>query len=140
VFVGADGNAHGIYAHAGQSVELYVAVYATQTQGKELVGYSNSITGAGEVSVEAESNIAPQGRPAVELLVREPDGERYLLWYFYRVGTLQTANSVAAQVWYGVKSLAGAPQSRVVALRASCAADCEAARTALGSFLESSGL
>jgi hypothetical protein len=69
--------------------------------------------------------------------VQDSAGEQFVLWYFYRIGSLQTDSSFAAQVAYGLRSLTGSPMSTLVALRAPCAADCDAARASLQGLIDS---
>jgi exosortase A len=137
VFLGADAQHGGEYRSDGRVVQAFVAAYAWQVQGKELVGYGNRL-------VEPESAIlASQSLPAdkriTELTVANAAGARSILWYTYRIDGLQTSSGLLAQVGYGVASLAGPPVSSVVALRSACQPDCEAARAALDDFIRASG-
>jgi exosortase A len=133
VFRGADAEQRGYYQRGGMLIEGYAAAYASQAQRKELIGYANSLVGA-DVSVVASTHIEPRG-PANELLVQDAERQQFVLWYFYRIGSLQTRSDFVAQVAYGVTSLIGSPMSTVVALRAPCAADCDAARGELQSLI-----
>lgn len=135
VFVGADASAQGVYRDLDETVELYVAAYEYQAQDKELIGYANSILGDGGYRIVSEANIEPHG-PATELVLRTRSGRTYVLWYFYRVGSLQTTRGVVAQVWYGASSLVGRPVSSVVALRVACRDSCDSARLTLRRFLD----
>ncbi|HEX2493209.1 MAG TPA: exosortase-associated EpsI family protein, partial [Steroidobacter sp.] len=113
--------------------------YASQRQGKELIGYRNSILGTSTAKIIAHKRIAPQG-PATELLLVSESGEESVLWYFYRVGAMQTNRDYVAQTWYAASSLASAPLSSIVALRTACAGDCGAARAALHEFIQAAHL
>jgi exosortase A len=137
VFVGADVEAHGSYSSVDRKLEVYVAVYGLQQQGKELIGYENSLLGKNaDASIVARSTIDVRG-PATELVLRARLGEEFLIWYFYRIGSLQTDRDLVAQLAYGVRSLVGAPLSRIVALRTRCEPDCDEARAILQSFVDS---
>lgn len=129
VFRGADLEQRGYYQRGGMRIEGYAAAYASQTQRKELIGYANSLTGA-DLSIVSSTPIEPRG-PANELIVQDTAGAQFVLWYFYRIGSLQTRSDFEAQVAYGVKTLTGSPISTVVALRAPCSTDCDAARAEL---------
>lgn len=142
VFVGADLEQHGRYwrldATTPSGVDAYVAAYATQEQGKELVSYSNSILGPVQDSVVARSKLEADG-PVAEVVGESRQGERWIVWYFYQVGSSQTASGIEAQLRYGVASLFGSPVSRVVALRSRCVPDCDATRRELDTLLRTSG-
>lgn len=139
VFVGADVVAQGAYKRFDDTIDLYVAAYEYQTQKKELVGYRNSLVGDSAMRVLSRTSIAPRGA-ATELVVETRAGQKYVLWYFYQVGSLQTNKDVVAQVWYGLSSLLDSPLSSVVAIRGTCRDTCESARSALQSFLDSADL
>jgi len=129
VFRGADAEQRGYYERGGMLIEGYAAAYASQTQRKELIGYANSVVGA-DADIVTSTRIEPRG-PANERVVQDAEQKQFVLWYFYRIGSLQTRSTFVAQVAYGVKSLAGSPMSTLVALRAPCGGDCDAARAEL---------
>lgn len=131
-FVAADRIEQGEYGGFGSPVQFYSAVYASQAQEKELVGYRNSVVGDETARVVSTSRIESNGR-FVEQVVENQRGNA-VLWYFYQVGSVRTDSGARAQFWYGMASLLGNPASRVIALRAPCTVDCESARTALRSF------
>jgi EpsI family protein len=133
-FAGADLEARGRYERGGSSVDAYVAIYASQVQGKEMAGYENSVLGPEAGQVLSRTRIEPRG-PLTEILFEDVAGRQAVLWYFYRVGSLQTDRQAIAQAWYGVSSLMSIPLSRVVALRAACTSDCDSARANLQSLL-----
>lgn len=134
VFNGADQQRFGRYSDGARNVEVYVADYATQAQGRELVGYDNSVVGAvAETLSEARD---PTGGPAIDVTVRERDGSHSAIKYFYRVGGLRTARGTLAQLWYGVSSLVGAPRSSIVAMRAECRPDCAVAQGAIADLMQ----
>lgn len=133
-FVGADSERRGYYSKDRTRVEAFVAAYVTQAQKKELVGFGNSLLGDEAEQIAATRRIEPRG-PAVELQVTDAAGQLALIWYFYRIDSLQTANDFLAQVSFGTASLVGSPVASVIALRASCEKDCRDARAALQELL-----
>jgi exosortase A len=135
IFRGVDAEHRGYYERGGMRIDGYVAAYASQRQGKELVNDGNSIVGA-DASIASSRRIEPRG-PANELIVQDSAGQQFVLWYFYRIGPLQTDSSLVAQVAYGLRSLTGSPMSTLVALRAPCAPDCDAARASLQGLIDS---
>lgn len=132
VFAGADVHAMGRYEIQSHDVELFRAEYARQQQGEELDGYEN--TPLGEDAVEQSATVMANG--LVERQVIDKAGESSLIWYGYHVGTRWFDNAFTAQLWYGLRSLFGAPLSGVVALRAACSNDCENARERLAHIAE----
>lgn len=133
VFEGADAVQRGHYQRGAMLIEGYAAAYASQTQRKELIGYTNSLLGPG-LSILASSRSEPRGAVS-EFVVQRADREQFVLWYFYRIGSLQTGSGLVAQVAYGLTSLTGSPLSTVIALRAPCSPDCDAARVELHSLI-----
>jgi exosortase A len=132
-FAGADSReqAEHVDAH-GRHVAAFAAAYALQRQGKELVAYGNSLLGENEGAIVSGSQVDSAG--AVRELIVEHSDRRSLIHYYYRVGDRRTARGIAAQLWYGLGTFNGATASSVVALRAECVPDCDAARALLGEF------
>lgn len=132
VFVGADLTDFGEYTAAGRRVSMYTAIYLSQVQGRELTGYSNSIAGKG-AAVVADGRRA--GKVPMREMVMENHAGTSVVRYFYRVDATTHDHDTLAAVSYGLQSLTHAPLSRVVAVRAACASDCNAARAALDDFM-----
>lgn len=136
VFQGADTLAQGVYDSSTQQVEVFVASYAYQAQGRELVGYGNSVLSSDDAVVAIAAN---DSRRVKEIVSHRAEGQ-YLTWYGYRVGHLGTHREIIAQTWYGLASLMGPVTSSIVALRVDCRGDCDSARSVLNEFMESNGL
>lgn len=129
VFGGADATQRARYSKGINSVEGYTALYADQHQGKELVAFNNSLTG--ETLNARRRGSAGQG-DWMELEATDSRGDRWVLWYAYRLGNDWYQRTLPMQVQYGVKSLISAPLSAVVAFRARCQGeDCAATRDIL---------
>lgn len=131
VFVGADLTALGEYSLAGQHVSMYTAIYLSQAQGRELKGYANSIAGKSAAVISDERRA---GQTPMREMVMESDAGTAVVRYYYRIDTTTLDRDTLAAVSYGLQSLTHAPLSRVVAARAICAPDCNAARAALDDF------
>lgn len=132
VFVGAHFTARGDYVNDQRRLSAYTAMYLSQEQGRELVGYLNTLAGEGaEVRSERriDSNLLLN-----EMTISTPTG-MFLIRYFYRIDDFITHRGTTAELSYGLRSLVGTPISQVVAARAACMADCDAARTALDDLL-----
>jgi EpsI family protein len=118
---------------SGRTVETYVAGYRRQRQGAELVNYANSLTGDA-LSESSSSTVTVDGLSFIETVVVDAQGRRSLIWSRYEIGGRRFVVPLSSQLWYGISSLAGAPQSLLVATRTICEGDCETARAALRSF------
>lgn len=133
VFEGAHLSAKGDYIDDGRRLSLFTAVYLQQVQGRELVGYRNSIAGEG-VTVISEARIDVPV-PVIEAVIKSRAGTA-VVRYFYVVGGAATNRGVVAEVSYGLQSLSAAALSRVIAVRAACLPDCQSARAALDDLLQ----
>ena len=131
-FVGADFTASVAYRLDERLIEAFTAIYFEQGQGREMVGFGNSVVGGPE-TIDGGRISLPAGA-VHEIQARDSSGKDSLIWYYYEVGGWRTTRGLAEQLLYGLRSLAGAPLSRVVALRATCATDCSAARENLKRF------
>jgi len=132
-FIGADVMERQSYSQAGTLVEGFAALYASQHQGKELIGFNNSMTGE-SLRVRHRPTSAGADR-WTEMEVVDGRGESWLLWYAYRLDQQWYDRTLPLQLQYGVRSLTSAPLSAVVAFRTPCAGeDCSAARSTLREF------
>lgn len=122
------------YSSAEGAVEAFVAVYYTQSQGKELVGYGNSATGHELIVRELVTVRTGSGGEVKEALVSDVQGRQSIVQFAYEVGERSFVSGLRSQLWYGLASLGTAPVSRVVAVRASCEGDCGGARELLSRF------
>lgn len=130
VFVAADIQQSAVFTRASSTVETVAALYASQHQGKELLGYDNSLTGAGW-------RVKRRGSAASWLEMEAVDGRgvTWLIWYGYRIDEQWHRPGLSLQLIYGLRSLLSAPLSAVVAFRTQCAGDdCSAARAVMGEF------
>jgi exosortase/archaeosortase family protein len=132
-FVGADVTERRSYSKSATLVEGFAALYASQHQGKELIGFNNSMTGE---SLRVRRRAASAGTDRwMEMEVVDGRGESWLLWYAYRLDQQWYDRTLPLQLQYGVRSLTSAPLSAVVAFRTSCAGeDCSAAQATLREF------
>jgi EpsI family protein len=136
VFRGADRIERAEFVNSkGELVEVFVASYEAQRQNKELVNYANAIIGPQDGEIVSSAS-APSGGVARELIIQGPH-QRSLIRYFYDIGGFRTERGIVAQLRYGVKAMWREPVSSVVALRAVCASDCDAARAVLDGFAAS---
>lgn len=132
-YPGSDRSERSEYRRGDRRVSAFIAEYHSQRQGKELVGYDNSITHGltGEISRLA----VPDG-VVNQLLVTQADGSKSVVIYYYRVGAQRLVGDFAAQLRYGMASLFAATASRVVAVHVDCNSDCAAASAAALELLD----
>lgn len=136
VMRGADSTATAAFGSPAGHVEVYVAYYAAQRQGKEMVGFGNSLLGR-SLQGPVASRVAGSGQQATrEWEVVDATGRRWLLWSWYEVNGRRLTTETLVSVGYGLRSLLGPVDSRIVASRAPCAPDCDAARALLEGFWE----
>ena len=129
VFEGADAHAFGRYQQGASTIDVFVAEYRDQRQGKKLAGYHNSLWSEEEEGHPA-SDGSPPGQFARQIFI-DAQGRKALLWYSYYVGERRFTSALKAQVYYGVQSLFTQPLSGVIALRTPCQRDCVAAARSL---------
>jgi EpsI family protein len=130
LFPAADLVQMGKYSTAGKDVEMFVAAYSSQRQGKEIVSYDNSVVG------KDAATLSRQDLPGhtKEVVAVAPNGHQFVVRYFYQIGSLRTDNDLQEQLHYATASLHGNPLSMAVAMSARCAPDCDAARATLEAF------
>ncbi len=133
-YPGADAQQRAEYRGTTGVVTVYVATYASQRQGKELIGYDNSILG--KSSAASTSAASLPDLMIKELEVSVPDEGRALIWYRYRIGARPFARDITAQLYYGAASLVSRPVSQIIAMRAECVPDCAQARAAMTDLLQ----
>jgi exosortase A len=137
-FMGADGEVLASYVRDGVRVDVYLAVYRSQGQGRELIGEQNRLFSADDRRVSARSiTLAVVQRPAVvrEQIAISPHGHR-VVWYWYAVGTRLVVDDLQAKLWHALGRLGGGDSGAVVAISAACARDCNDAGGGMESFLE----
>jgi EpsI family protein len=137
IFVGADSEQLATYRRGGSDIEWFTADYAFQRQERKLLGFYNSILGNSGFAVLDQSVPDDGSGGFVTLQVLDREGAQSLLWYAYKIGPRTMTSALRAQLWYGVTSLTGPVDSRIVAFRAKCEPDCAAAREQLRLFVAS---
>jgi exosortase A len=137
-FAGADVIRMARYRNAsGQEVDLAVAVFARQQEGRELVAFGQgAVVPGGAWSWTADAPPPPNGR--AERIVSYGDVREVLS--FYRVGNLTTGSRMAVKIETMRTRLLGGPQ-RAVAVLVSAPAPAAGVspRSAIGSFLAALG-
>ncbi len=137
-FAGADAIRMGRYRNsAGQQVDLAIAVFGRQEEGREIVAFGQGAIGPDSAWAWTASGAAPAGgrldRIASFGTVRE-------VATFYRVGSILTGSGVQVKLETMKTRLIGGPQ-RAVAILVSAEAPAEGVspRPAIDAFLEDLG-
>jgi EpsI family protein len=139
-FVGDPSQWHVAYqGPAGHNVEMVAIGYSQQAQGQELVNEENSLLGAGPLAPMTEAKVTLDDRSYIELVAGDPLGHRTLVWSVYDIGGRPFVTPLLSQLWYGLRSLGGAPYSVMFAFRAACTSNCDGARNTLKSFVRAMG-
>ena len=132
----SDRSARGEYRWQGRTATAFVAEYAYQRQGKELIGFTNSILGSMDGDWTQQPTMHGAGGENGLLLQHSPDGDASVVLYYYQVGSHRLVNGFAAQLRYGLASLFSRPVSRVAAVHAACTPDCETAAAGAQQLLD----
>jgi exosortase len=137
VFIGRHVQWHVAYSGAaGRDVEVVGVGYDAQEQGRELVNEGNSLLGADALTVIAVDVVNVAGNTFTEAIVADHQGRRSVVWSVYDIDGRRFVIPLLSQLWYGLRSLGGAPYSALFAFRAACEPNCDAARQTLGLFVE----
>lgn len=131
-FVAPTEERRAAYAVGSQRVEVYLNVYALQTQGRELVFHRNSVVPP-ERFTQVRRLPARAGAPAGELAA-ERDGTRWVVTRGYEVGGWRTASEAMAQLFYGLHAIARPVPAGTLAIAVRCEAGCDAAEQAVDTF------
>jgi EpsI family protein len=135
-FAGATDRGVEAWTSGSRTIVGHRILYTTQRQGAELIGYDNRI--APDSALVAERLFGPVGarrRLVNEAIVRDGDG--YLLvWYWYRVGGVETESAARAKLLELWAFARRARVSELIALSTTCDGDsCTEASRALADFL-----
>jgi EpsI family protein len=121
-------------------VDLFLAKYARQAKGQEMIAYDNSIVDQSQWTIAHEGHrtidFGTETLPFAELVAASGDERRYI-WLFYWVGGMFTANPVVAKLLeVKAKLFFGDQRAAIVALATPNAASRGNADRVLQSFLE----
>ena len=128
-FLGASGESLRAYSDPkGRTIEAFAVAYRVQTQQGKLLGYHDTLLGAGKrLRVESAHIVSSPVGLWRETLAVDSQGRQSLIWSRYRIGNRLFVEPRLSQMWYGVEALVSPPLSSLIALRSPCAPDCAAA-------------
>ena len=136
LFSGKDREAQADYLRNGNAVTAYIAEYDEQRQGKELVGYGNSLLNGIAGGVIREEPLPLAHGTAMQLRTATPSGANSVVAFFYEIGSAHRVSGLASQLTYAMKSLFGSATSRIIAVRVHCETDCEQAAVVARQWLD----
>lgn len=135
-FSGADAEQSRSWLGQGQRrVTFDLLHYANQRQEAELIGYLNAIAPDSALITERLFGpVGPTRRYVNEAVVRDPSGP-ILVWYWYRVGGIETASPLKAKLLEIPAFFRRIASSELVAVSTACEPEsCQAASATLRSF------
>ena len=136
-FDGADRYEIGQYQNAkGDRVDLSIAVYGSQAEGKEIVGYAQGAFDPNSRWSWANDTVAPDHGNAIRIFA--PGVEREVL-SFYRIGGVTTGNPTTVKLATLRSKLLGRSQAAVAVLISAEVARNGHARVPIVSFLRDLG-
>jgi EpsI family protein len=137
-FIGAGAERRAAYVAGTETLDLYVNIYGSQSQGRELVYYENTLPSPGWHEVESLPSVPDSS--AATIVAEDGSGNLWVVSHVYNVGGRVTGSAVIAQISYGVKALLRPVPAGVVAIAARCAGrNCEGARDLVQRFWRDNG-
>lgn len=138
-YVGMRAERAGRYQRDGQEVGLYLAYYAAQGAGTELVQWDNQIVRSTmhdrvELGRRAMPLPAAGAAPGQAVRVRDADGE-WVVWYQYWLGSVRTAQPWRAKLELAIDRLSGRPDGSALILLRTAGQDDAETRARLDAFL-----
>ncbi len=135
-FSGFDERAHWVLTGGSQPIHAARYYFMDQRQGEELIQYDNQI--APDSLVAADRIVGPVGperRLIHEAVIRDEETPR-VVWYWYRVGGLDTPFEIRAKLLEILAFFRRTPAAELVVLDAECTpGDCTDAAMALRSAM-----
>lgn len=138
-FLGADGQVLASYVRDGMRVDVYLAIYRSQGQGRELISEQNRLFAADERLVSVRSvSLASTQSPALvrEQIAISAAGAHRVVWYWYAVGPRLVMDELGAKFWHALGRLSGRDSGAVTAISVACGRNCNDTGGTLESFLE----
>lgn len=119
-------------------VDVYRASYRFMRQDGKLAGYENTVTGElVDMRVLERSQTV---NSFVETLLADREGRRSMILAGYFVGNHWFSKPILGQFWYAAMAFGMSPASGVLAMRVTCATDCDFERSELSNLLTTNRL
>jgi exosortase A len=139
-FRGPDAEVLAAYADNGARASLYIAYYARQRDGAELINEVNALYDEDRWQPRRHSNRRVALEDGTSIGVREIElvagnGKERLVWYWYRVGDKRTTSPNAAKLWQLWNVLIGSPEGAIIAVSSPRQENLNATRADLERFV-----
>jgi EpsI family protein len=135
VYIGAAAEGSGRYGRDGFEVAVYLAHYAAQAQGHEVVYYANRPQGeAAAIVSQTTVGVPSRDEQFAELEVTDGDAGRRLVWLQLRVAGRSVVGELRAKLWQAAGASLGRRDADALVLSADCGEDCSRARAGLTEF------
>jgi exosortase A len=135
VFAGAAAETAAWFERGDDVLGVYVAHYAAQSQGREIVYYANRPQGAhAQVLARTLRSVTITDGSAVQFVesqVEDAAQSNRLVWFAMHVSGRWTSSDLEAKLYQVLGAIAGRRDAEALVLSASCAQSCEAARALL---------
>jgi EpsI family protein len=128
------------YAENGARVSLYIAYYARQRDGAELINELNALYDKKRWQPRRQNDRRVTLADGTAITIGEIElvagnGEERLVWYWYRMGDKRTTSPTVAKLWQLANSLTGSPEGAVIAVSSRRHETLDATRADLEQFL-----
>ncbi len=120
------------YSADGKRIEVYLNLYASQTQGRELVFHRNSVVPPEHFTLIR--HLPARGATPPAVVVADGTGTRWVVTHIYEVGGWLTASPPVAQLYYGLHAVVRPVPAGTLAAAVRCEADCNSAEQAIDDF------
>jgi EpsI family protein len=144
IFVGTQGEAFATYERDDSRVDVYVGVYAAQSDGRELINGKNRLLGDGFNTLEPHVSAKVGGslgrlRSVDQVEGIDGHGRKRLVWSWYAIGDRLVAGDVSAKLRQAIQGIVGRDSGAVIAVSALCPSECDLVLAELSSFVASMG-
>ena len=121
VFIGADNQSTKTFSESGANIHLHISHYSKQTQGAELINELNTIYNKEnwrKTDEQSKSlNLAPPLPGSIhELQLEDRRQHKRLIWHWYRVAGITTANATYAKLLELRKLIGNRQGSAIIAM------------------------
>jgi exosortase A len=136
----ADGLVLGSYDDGDTRVTVFQALYRTQTQGREVIGYDTRIQGDEGWTLAEEDRVRdPELGEWRRAVLAKRDGRRRVVFYRYTVAGRPTASRLEAKLRQGLGAFTGDRSASVFAASTPCKDPCGKTGEDLLRFLRAMG-
>ncbi len=120
-FLAPDAQVLATYAENGARASLYIAYYASQRDGAELINEVNALYDEKRWQPRRQSDRRVTLADGTAIGIREIElvagnGDERLVWYWYCMGDKRATSPTVAKLWQLANSLTGSPEGAVIAV------------------------